>query len=70
MVIHGVQHIFHPPVRLDAWPDDDRRSRLVFITKDIERQELDKLFTAFTDPVRGGADAFRDDTLSLRRGDG
>ena len=69
MVIHGVQHVFHPPARLDAWPDDDRRSRLVFITKDIERSELDKLFQAFTDPVRGGADAFRDDTLSLRRGD-
>ena len=69
MVIHGVQHIFHPPFRLDAWPDEDRRSRLVFITKDIERDELDKLFQAFTDPVRGGADAFRDDTLSLRRGE-
>lgn len=69
MVIHGVQHVFHPPARLDAWPDDDHRSRLVFITKDIERSELDKLFQAFTDPVRGGADAFRDDTLSLRPGD-
>jgi G3E family GTPase len=69
MVIHGVQHVFHPPARLDAWPDDDHRSRLVFITKDIERGELDKLFQAFTDPVRGGADAFRDDTLSLRPGD-
>ncbi len=69
MVIHGVQHVFHPPVRLEAWPDDDHRSRLVFITRDIERQELDKLFQAFTDPVHGGADAFRDDTLSLRRGD-
>ena len=69
MVIHGVQHVFHPPVRLDAWPDDDRRSRLVFITKDVDRQELEKLFQAFTDPVRGGADAFRDDTLSLHRGD-
>ncbi|NNE22339.1 MAG: GTP-binding protein [Rhizobiales bacterium] len=68
MVIHGVQHVFHPPARLDAWPDDDHRSRLVFITKDIERGELDKLFQAFTDPVRGGADAFRDDTLSLRPG--
>ncbi len=70
MVIHGVQHIFHPPARLDGWPDGDRRSRLVFITRDIDREELDKLFQAFTDPVRGGADAFRDDTLSLRRGDG
>ena len=38
MAIHGVQHLFHPPVRLAAWPDgDDRRSRLVFILRDLDR---------------------------------
>lgn len=35
VVIHGVHHVFHPPVRLDAWPDGDRRSRVVFITRDL-----------------------------------
>ena len=35
VVIHGVQHIFHPPVYLDEWPDDDHDSRLVFITRKI-----------------------------------
>ncbi len=40
VVIHGVQHIFHPPVLLDAWPSDDRRTRLVFITRDIPAEEL------------------------------
>jgi G3E family GTPase len=35
VVIHGVQHIFHPPVRLRAWPDKDRRTRIVFITRDL-----------------------------------
>jgi len=69
MVIHGVQHIFHPPFQMPQWPDDDHRSRLVFITRDIKRAQLEDLFKAFTDPVRGGADAFRDDTLSLRKGD-
>ena len=69
MVIHGVQHIFHPPFQMAQWPDDDHRSRLVFITRDIKRAQLADLFKAFTDPVRGGADAFRDDTLSLRKGD-
>ena len=69
LIIHAVQHIFHPPHRLAAWPDDDHTSRLVFITRDIARTELDQLFKAFTDPVRGGADAFADDTLSLHRGD-
>jgi G3E family GTPase len=37
LVIHGVQHLFHPPVLLDSWPDTDRRSRLVFITRDMEQ---------------------------------
>lgn len=69
MVIHGVQHIFHPPFQLEKWPDEDQRSRLVFITRDIKKAQLEDLFKAFTDPVRGGADAFRDDTLSLRGSD-
>jgi G3E family GTPase len=69
LVIHGVQHIFHPPFKLEKWPDDDHRTRLVFITRDIKKAELENLFKAFSDPVRGGADAFRDDTLSLRNGD-
>lgn len=32
-VVHGVQKAFHPPVELPAWPDADRRTRLVFITR-------------------------------------
>ena len=66
LIVHGVQHVFHPPVRLAAWPDEDHSTRLVFITKDIARKELEALFKAFNDPVTGGAEAFRDDTLSLR----
>ncbi|MEO1161963.1 MAG: GTP-binding protein, partial [Pseudomonadota bacterium] len=68
VVVHGVQHVLHPPERLERWPDADRRTRLVFITRDIGRDELDGLLTAFTDPITGGAEAFSDDTLSLRRG--
>jgi G3E family GTPase len=30
-VIHGVQHVFHPMEWLDAWPDDDRTTRLTLI---------------------------------------
>jgi len=40
VVIHGVQHIFHPPVLLDEWPSDDRRTRLVFITRNISAEDL------------------------------
>ena len=45
-VIHGVQHIFHPPLELEAWPDEDRRSRLVFITRDIPRESLESVMVA------------------------
>lgn len=47
MVIHGVQHIFHPPAMLPAWPSEDRRSRLVFITRDVSRAAIEETFRAF-----------------------
>ena len=37
LVIHGVHRTFHPPTLLARWPDDGRRSRLVFITRDLDR---------------------------------
>jgi G3E family GTPase len=47
MVIHGVQHVFHPPARLPAWPDDDHRTRIVFIVDDIAPATIRELFDAF-----------------------
>jgi G3E family GTPase len=48
LVIHGVQHVFHEPVRLREWPlDDDRRSRLVFITRDLDRSVIEGGIAAF-----------------------
>jgi G3E family GTPase len=67
VVLHGVQHIFHPPARLPSWPDDDHATRMVFIVRDIEKSEIEGLFRAFTDELTGGAEAFTDTTLSLRR---
>ena len=40
VVIHGVQHIFHPAVMLKEWPSEDRRSRIVFITRDMDEAAL------------------------------
>jgi G3E family GTPase len=40
IVIQGVHHVFHDPVALKRWPDADRRSRIVFITRDLPRDEL------------------------------
>ncbi|MGI9253955.1 MAG: CobW family GTP-binding protein, partial [Thermomicrobiales bacterium] len=36
LLLEGVQHVMHAPRHLAAWPDDDRRSRLVFITRDLD----------------------------------
>ena len=47
VVIHGVQHIFHPPATLASWPDADRRTRLVFIVNDIPQRAVEDLFNAF-----------------------
>ncbi len=47
IVIHAVQHVFHPPTRLRSWPDDDHSSRIVFITRNIEKEPLEKTLEAF-----------------------
>jgi len=46
-VVHGVQHIFYPPETLERWPGEDRRSRLVFITKDLPEDSIRKHFRPF-----------------------
>ncbi len=51
IVIHGVQHVFHPPVRLERWPDADTSTRIVFILKDLEPQFVEGLWNAFTGKV-------------------
>ena len=47
VVIHGVQHVFHPPIRLNDWPDKDHSTRIVFITRNISEKGLDKSLTTF-----------------------
>jgi G3E family GTPase len=47
LVVHGVQHIFHPPVRLDAWPDEDHTTRIVFILHDMEPSFVEGMWKAF-----------------------
>ena len=46
VVVHAVQHVAHRPIELEDWPDGDRRSRLVFITRDLPRQAVEGLFQA------------------------
>ncbi|MFN9090195.1 MAG: CobW family GTP-binding protein [Alphaproteobacteria bacterium] len=56
-VIHGVQHVFHPPVLLPAWPSSDRRTRIVFITRDLTREVIENMFIYFVPPVSMPPDA-------------
>jgi G3E family GTPase len=49
--INGVQHVMHQPLHLDAWPDDDRRSRLVFILRDLPRDLIERSARAFLMPA-------------------
>lgn len=46
VVIHGVQHLFHPPATIPAWPDDNRQSRIVFITRDLNREVIEQTLKA------------------------
>ncbi|MBV8778605.1 MAG: GTP-binding protein, partial [Alphaproteobacteria bacterium] len=46
VVVHAVQHTAHRPVELEAWPDGDRASRLVFITRGIGKGEVEALLAA------------------------
>jgi G3E family GTPase len=41
VAIHGVQHLVHPPIHLRAWPDKDRRSRIVFIVEGLEPRAIE-----------------------------
>jgi G3E family GTPase len=47
VVVHGVQHLFHPPRRLDAWPDEDTRTRMVVIGKGLDADLIRRLYDAF-----------------------
>jgi G3E family GTPase len=46
VVVQGVQHIFHTPVKMNAWPSADRDSRLVFIVRNIDADVIRNLFHA------------------------
>jgi G3E family GTPase len=51
-LIHGVQHVFHPPAWLDAWPDDDRTTRIVVISQGLDAGWLQDLLEVLDDEVK------------------
>jgi G3E family GTPase len=46
VLVQVVQHLAHPPVELAAWPDGERSSRVVFITRNIAESQVGDLFNA------------------------
>ena len=54
VVIHGVQHMFHEPTLLPAWPQGDpKTSRIVFITRDLSRETIEQGLLAFERAAAG-----------------
>jgi G3E family GTPase len=53
LVVQAVQHVIHPPLMLKRWPSDDRRTRMVFITYDIDEETLRASITPLTEAARG-----------------
>ena len=47
VLVNAVQHVVHPPVHLDGWPNGDRRSRLVLIGRDLAADALERSLRAF-----------------------
>jgi G3E family GTPase len=52
VAVHAVQHLVHTPRHLEAWPDADRRSRLVFIARGLDPAVIERSFRAFSIPQR------------------
>jgi G3E family GTPase len=53
VVVHGVQHVFHPPLKLACWPSNhDRRSRLTLVLRNLPRAAVEEGLAAFVAAAR------------------
>jgi G3E family GTPase len=71
LLLQAVQHVLHPPEKLAQWPDQDRRTRLVFIGRGLDETSIRAMFDALTGTPRIDTPdraALEDNPLSLRRG--
>jgi G3E family GTPase len=46
VVVQFVQHLAHPPVELERWPDGDRRTRVVFIARNLSERQVKGLLAS------------------------
>jgi G3E family GTPase len=54
VLLNGVQHVIHPPDHLEEWPDEERRTRIIFITRDVRPEELLASLEAFQSIIGAG----------------
>ena len=47
LLLHAAQQVMHPAVILPAWPTNDRTTRIVLITRDLDREHVERLWEAF-----------------------
>jgi G3E family GTPase len=55
VLIHGVQHIMHAPEHMAEWPDENRRSELVFIVQSIDADEIRRSLARFLAFIKASA---------------
>ena len=51
VILHGVQQLLHEPLRLEDWPDQDRRTRIVFIVQGLRVALIEETFEHFLQEV-------------------
>lgn len=54
LLVHGVQHVFHPPRELSAWPTADHRSRIVLIARNLREDDLQSCLDFLRSAAKGG----------------
>jgi G3E family GTPase len=71
LVLHGAQHVIHPPRRLAQWPDGDRATRIEMIVEGVGNAAIERLYLALgADPAMDAPDmaALTQSPLSAPRG--
>ncbi len=53
LLVNAVQETFHPPVFLDQWPSEDRRTRLVFILRHMTPDPIEETLEMLAAPPSG-----------------
>jgi G3E family GTPase len=69
--VDGVQHVFHPPRLLAAWPDSDHETRVVIIVEGVAARDVETLWAALVRTPRSDSPdlaALTDNPLAPRAG--